>query len=188
MSRKPIPPRLRALVLSRDGSRCLMCGASASDPNVRLEVDHVRAVDDGGTDDLENLATLCQPCNRGKSNLKLKDYRELTIVPNALKDDFRSYHDDKWDDDEHLHLYLKYVDRRGIPPTHTSFHRKWTITGTEWETSRDRKALKARRVAEESEKFEKEIRRELAESSSRLIRTERGLERIAIGAPDPGPR
>jgi 5-methylcytosine-specific restriction endonuclease McrA len=49
-------------VLQRDKYRCVLCGASG----VSLEVDHKIPVARGGSDDLDNLQTLCFPCNRGK--------------------------------------------------------------------------------------------------------------------------
>ncbi len=54
----------RFLILKRDGYRCQMCGATAED--ARLHVDHKIARATGGSDDPENLWTLCEPCNLGK--------------------------------------------------------------------------------------------------------------------------
>lgn len=56
---------LRFNVFKRDSYRCQICGVSAKD-GARLEVDHVYPVSRGGTDDPENLQTLCFECNRGK--------------------------------------------------------------------------------------------------------------------------
>lgn len=62
-----ISPRVRARVLFRDGSRCQMCGANpARDADVQLEVDHKRPLDLGGSNDEDNLWTLCRVCNQGK--------------------------------------------------------------------------------------------------------------------------
>ena len=62
--------RLRFLTLRRDGFRCKACGRSpANEPGVELEVDHVVAWSEGGETVLENLQSLCQRCNGGKSNL-----------------------------------------------------------------------------------------------------------------------
>lgn len=67
--RKPISSRLRYEVLLRDKHRCVDCGASAiEDPLVRLEVDHRLPVSKGGTNNLDNLQTLCWACNNGKSS------------------------------------------------------------------------------------------------------------------------
>lgn len=49
------------LIYSRDGYRCLLCGAGRP-----LTVDHEVAIVNGGTNDLSNLRTLCRPCNSRK--------------------------------------------------------------------------------------------------------------------------
>lgn len=56
--------RKRFFVLKRDGFTCKMCGANG--PGVKLEVDHIVPVAEGGSDSLDNLQTLCFECNRGK--------------------------------------------------------------------------------------------------------------------------
>lgn len=67
--RKPISSRLRYQVLLRDGHRCVDCGASpADDSSVRLEIDHRVPVSRGGSNDIDNLQTLCWACNHGKSD------------------------------------------------------------------------------------------------------------------------
>ena len=69
-TRAPIPPRVRFEILRRDSYRCQLCGRSASD-GIRLHIDHKHAASRGGTNTLENLWTLCEPCNLGKSDLSL---------------------------------------------------------------------------------------------------------------------
>jgi HNH endonuclease/Homing endonuclease associated repeat len=62
--------RLRFKVLKRDNFSCKQCGASpAKDNNVELHVDHIQPWSKGGETIMENLQTLCQKCNLGKSNL-----------------------------------------------------------------------------------------------------------------------
>ncbi len=61
---------LRWKILERDKFTCQYCGQHA--PNVKLEVDHVIPVTDGGTDDPDNLKTSCYACNRGKSGLAIQ--------------------------------------------------------------------------------------------------------------------
>jgi hypothetical protein len=64
--------RLRFLVLRRDNFCCRACGASpAKTPGVSLHVDHIRAWSEGGETVFENLHTLCEQCNIGRSNLPL---------------------------------------------------------------------------------------------------------------------
>jgi 5-methylcytosine-specific restriction endonuclease McrA len=64
--RSGITTRRRWDVFARDGFRCRYCGASPAD-GIKLTVDHVQPVIDGGSDDLENLVTACAPCNAGKA-------------------------------------------------------------------------------------------------------------------------
>lgn len=58
---------LRVAILRRDGSRCRMCGASAA-AGATLHIDHIVPVSLGGQTIAENLQTLCDSCNYGKSN------------------------------------------------------------------------------------------------------------------------
>lgn len=57
-------PRVRFVVLQRDGFACRYCGRRP--PEVALELDHVISVADGGTDVVENLVAACSDCNLGK--------------------------------------------------------------------------------------------------------------------------
>jgi hypothetical protein len=63
--------RLRAKVLLRDNCICRMCGASpAKNPATVLHVDHIVAWVKGGETVEENLQTLCDKCNIGKSDME----------------------------------------------------------------------------------------------------------------------
>lgn len=57
---------IRFDVLKRDNFCCKICGASAAEDGVKLEVDHIVPVSKGGKTEMENLQTLCIRCNRGK--------------------------------------------------------------------------------------------------------------------------
>jgi predicted restriction endonuclease len=64
--------RLRFLVMRRDDFKCKICGVSpAIKPGTILHVDHIKAWTKGGETVTENLHTLCNQCNIGKSNLSL---------------------------------------------------------------------------------------------------------------------
>lgn len=64
--------RLRFLVMRRDGFRCQQCGRSpATTPGTVLVIDHIHPWSKGGETIYENLRTLCEVCNGGKSNLSL---------------------------------------------------------------------------------------------------------------------
>ena len=63
-----IPIReVRERLIVRDGLRCQGCGWEPHQVDY-LQVDHNRPKTLGGTDDMDNLALLCDPCNRKKSN------------------------------------------------------------------------------------------------------------------------
>lgn len=57
--------RTRWRILKRDEYICQVCGRSRED-GVKLEMDHKLALARGGTNDDDNLWTLCHDCNRGK--------------------------------------------------------------------------------------------------------------------------
>ena len=59
---------IRYQVLKRDNFRCTSCGAMAQTHGVSLHIDHIVPVSRGGKTEMNNLQTLCEPCNLGKSN------------------------------------------------------------------------------------------------------------------------
>lgn len=63
--------RLRFLVMKRDNFKCCICGRSpATTPGLELHIDHIKPWSRGGETVIDNLQTLCQDCNLGKSNLE----------------------------------------------------------------------------------------------------------------------
>lgn len=77
-ARKAISKRVRFEVFKRDRFTCQYCGAHP--PGVLLHIDHITAVASGGTNEIDNLITACEPCNAGKGA------RALTDVPKSLQD------------------------------------------------------------------------------------------------------
>ncbi|MBI1858783.1 MAG: HNH endonuclease, partial [Candidatus Melainabacteria bacterium] len=70
---RTIPLGIRLKVLDRDNFRCIFCGCSpATDLGVKLHIDHIISYSKGGKSTLENLQTLCEKCNLGKSNKEIK--------------------------------------------------------------------------------------------------------------------
>ena len=64
--------RTRFKVMQRDDFKCQICGASpAMQAGVLLHVDHIVPVAKGGQATMDNLQTLCQKCNLGKSDLDM---------------------------------------------------------------------------------------------------------------------
>ena len=71
-----IPIReVRERLIIRDGQRCQGCGWEPHQPDY-LQVDHNKPKTLKGSDEMDNLALLCDPCNRKKSNkLTLNELR-----------------------------------------------------------------------------------------------------------------
>ena len=84
MGRKPLSKTIRFEVFKRDKFTCQYCGASA--PEVVLEVDHIKPISKGGTDDILNLVTSCRDCNRGKTNKVLSDNSTVIVQKKRLDD------------------------------------------------------------------------------------------------------
>lgn len=66
--------RLRFLVMRRDNFKCQICGRSpAMTSGVVLHIDHIHPWIKDGPTRVENLQTLCEQCNIGKSDLFMKE-------------------------------------------------------------------------------------------------------------------
>lgn len=63
-SRKSISKGRRFEIFKRDKFTCRYCGRNSNE--VVLEVDHIIAIANGGTNDDDNLITSCWDCNHGK--------------------------------------------------------------------------------------------------------------------------
>ena len=68
--KRTVGTKQRQRILRRDNFTCCMCGAKgpAAGGNAVLHVDHIRPFSKGGSDNDDNLWTLCADCNLGKSN------------------------------------------------------------------------------------------------------------------------
>lgn len=53
----------RELAFRTYGDVCFQCGNKAT------EIDHIVEVAEGGTDDIENLQPLCNPCHKVKTSV-----------------------------------------------------------------------------------------------------------------------
>jgi hypothetical protein len=73
--KRNISERLRYRVLARDFFKCVLCGKSpASEPGVKLHIDHILPFAKGGQTTMENLRSVCNRCNWGKGD-------EIEVVP-----------------------------------------------------------------------------------------------------------
>lgn len=81
--RRPISKNLRFEVFKRDSFKCQYCGAVA--PDVLLHVDHIHPVAAGGTNEITNLITSCEPCNNGKRDILLDDNVAVSKARNQME-------------------------------------------------------------------------------------------------------
>ena len=82
--RKSISKKIRFEVFKRDCFMCQYWGAKA--PEIILHIDHIEPVAKGGTNDLMNLITACEPCNAGKSDRRLNDHSVIEKKRSQLDD------------------------------------------------------------------------------------------------------
>lgn len=87
-----INPQLRNEILERNGYTCQRCGAGPGDVDpfnpgrkVRLHIDHIKPISQGGTDSKDNLRVLCSACNQGKSNVQPPSETALNILAKIRK-------------------------------------------------------------------------------------------------------
>jgi hypothetical protein len=73
--RKSLSKKMRFEVFKRDSFKCQYCGKPS--PDVVLQVDHIKPVTEGGTNDITNLITSCIDCNQGKGATLLDDQSVL---------------------------------------------------------------------------------------------------------------
>lgn len=73
--REPISELTRVLVLRRSKYRCDWCASPE-----RLEIDHIVPWSAGGSNEIENLRTLCHDCNTKRSN-RVRPLDEVEVLP-----------------------------------------------------------------------------------------------------------
>lgn len=66
-------------IFRRDEYRCIYCGQSSIEDGVKLVLEHVYPIVEGGKEDLFNLATSCDRCNTKKSDKILSEEIILRI-------------------------------------------------------------------------------------------------------------
>ncbi|MBC8503025.1 MAG: HNH endonuclease [Nitrosopumilus sp.] len=69
-TRSSIPSALRHEVFKNANYKCQECGNTKD--NTILEIDHIRPVSQGGSNELDNLQCLCKECNMAKKNRNWK--------------------------------------------------------------------------------------------------------------------
>jgi superfamily II DNA or RNA helicase len=80
----PVPEEMKREIKERDGYKCLCCGTEIGR---YLQVDHIDPKYRGGSNDPENLQTLCGRCNsrKGTDTINFRDHEtKLKIPPKSL--------------------------------------------------------------------------------------------------------
>lgn len=122
--REPISKKIRFEVFKRDNFTCQYCGKTP--PNVMLEIDHIKPISKGGSNNINNLVTSCFDCNRGKSNHSLK------VMPNTLAEN----HEILVEKEEQLKEYHKLIrkiekrhsqDAQKISEVYSSYFEDYTL-------------------------------------------------------------
>ncbi len=62
---------IRSKVLKRDNYKCVKCGSTDS-----LEIDHIEPVSLGGSDELDNLQTLCRQHHSEKTKIDVAEWNQ----------------------------------------------------------------------------------------------------------------
>ena len=70
----------RELIFDRDNYICYICNKKFT--KIDLQIDHLFPVAKGGTNTLNNLFTICRPCNQKK-----RDKLDLTLALECLMED-----------------------------------------------------------------------------------------------------
>ncbi|MCK5023305.1 MAG: HNH endonuclease [Candidatus Aenigmarchaeota archaeon] len=68
------------VIFERDDFRCIYCGRSPIEDNIRLVVDHIIPKSKEGTHSIYNLVSSCWECNTSKNTLPLKEDVYCRIV------------------------------------------------------------------------------------------------------------
>jgi len=79
--RKPMPKKVADGIKARDGNRCKVCGADKD-----LTIDHIIPIATGGSEETDNLWTLCRSCN----SVKLVSVWPPEVVEFMRRNDFAS--------------------------------------------------------------------------------------------------
>jgi len=66
--RVPISQKLRFEIFQKNNFTCQYCGRNKDEDKIKLEIDHIIPIAEGGKDEYNNLITSCKDCNQGKSN------------------------------------------------------------------------------------------------------------------------
>lgn len=71
-NRKRLSLRERSLIYNKFNGRCAYCGKREKN----LEIDHLKPLNLGGSDSIDNMLPACHLCNRYKDDKTIEEFRE----------------------------------------------------------------------------------------------------------------
>jgi len=131
-----VSTRTRFEAFKRDDFKCCYCGRGT--PDVVLEIDHIVPRCDSGTDELENLATACWECNRGKGAVPLEHIPgaiDITSRTELIKErgrQLRAFNEARRDENELLDAAFGEVWNYWFELWHTDHLEPWYMP---WESA-----------------------------------------------------
>ena len=97
-----VRPKVRFDVFKRDEFTCRYCGRTP--PTVTLQLDHVIPRKEGGTDEIDNLATSCADCNQGKGAVPLSQQQSSKVLAQRRQEEMERA--------EQLDAYNQFLEER----------------------------------------------------------------------------
>ena len=70
--RKTITEETRKNIISKHNNQCAICKNSKSD--IKFEIDHIKPLASGGTNDITNLQPLCKACHKEKNKTRTRGW------------------------------------------------------------------------------------------------------------------
>lgn len=116
--RKAIPPKIRFQVLNRDNFECKYCWLKAGNW-IQLQIDHIIAVSEWWSNNIDNLITSCFECNSGKwkTNKSTKENDLYKIKKEDRKNEIKNIFQESWNknnlwliDKNTYILLMRYID------------------------------------------------------------------------------
>ena len=92
MVARAISAQLRMEILEHNGFTCQLCGRTGGDPDpvdpaqkVRLVIDHIKPISQGGSNDRLNLRVLCTSCNHARANIESPSESVMNLLARIRK-------------------------------------------------------------------------------------------------------
>ena len=116
--------KVRPLVIERDNNTCQICKGKSDklyEKKFQVIVHHIKKVKGGGTNELNNLVTLCQFCNITIDNYNPSMERLFGRVPPKIPDSSGIHHKQYWVSGKQMNWiskrYQAVCDKLGIKST-----------------------------------------------------------------------